>query len=133
MAGQAPWSSQSGSVFSCLTGCSLNRTNNASFERPGQTSRVATPSRLKRGYTLKYYTEAPKYYTTNASETTQLRMLPQTTTPRLQLITPPKLSNTVQERPSTIEISRVSFSNTQHGSPEVSNKLRFKQQWNGKE
>ncbi len=78
--------------------------------------------------TLKYYTEAPKYNTTNASETTQLRMLPQTTTPRLQLITPPKLSNTTQERPSTIEISRVSFSNTQHGSPEVSNKLHFKQQ-----
>ncbi|EFX82326.1 hypothetical protein DAPPUDRAFT_241498 [Daphnia pulex] len=42
--------------------------------------------------TLKYYTEAPKYYTTMASETTQLRMLPQPTTPRLQLIAPPKLS-----------------------------------------
>jgi hypothetical protein len=74
----------------------------------------------------------PKYYTTKAPKTTQLRMLPQPTTPRLQLITPPKLSNTTQERPSTIEISRVSFSDTQHGSPEVSNKLRFKQ-WNGKQ
>jgi hypothetical protein len=40
-----------------------------------------------------YYTEAPKYYTTEAhTETTQLRMLPQPTTPRLQLITPLKLS-----------------------------------------
>ncbi|EFX79284.1 hypothetical protein DAPPUDRAFT_244863 [Daphnia pulex] len=77
-----------------------------------------------------YYTEAPKYYTTKApTETTQLRMLPQPTTPRLQLITPLKLSNTTLERPSTIEVSRVSFSNTQHSSPEVSNNLRFKQ-WN---
>ncbi|EFX72746.1 hypothetical protein DAPPUDRAFT_254022 [Daphnia pulex] len=58
---------------------------------------------------LEYYTEAPKYYTTKA----HLR-----------------LRN--YERPSTIEISRVSFSDTQHGSPEVSNKLRFKH-WNGKQ
>jgi len=36
---------------------------------------------------LENYTEAPKYYTTKAPETTQLRMLPQPTTPRLQLIT----------------------------------------------
>ncbi|EFX72754.1 hypothetical protein DAPPUDRAFT_254045 [Daphnia pulex] len=81
---------------------------------------------------LEYYTESPKYYTTKAPENTQLRMLPQPTTPRLQLITPPKLSNTTQERPSTIEISRVSFSDTHHGSPEVANKLRLKH-WNGKQ
>ena len=75
-----------------------------------------------------YYTEAPKYYTTEApTETTQLRMLPQPTTPRLQLITPLKLLNTTLERPSTIEVSQVSFTDTQHGSPEVSNNLRFKQ------
>ncbi|EFX84223.1 hypothetical protein DAPPUDRAFT_239248 [Daphnia pulex] len=74
-----------------------------------------------------YYTEVPKYYTTKAPETTQLRMLPQPTTSRLQLITQPKLSNSTLERPSTTEISRVSFSDTQHGSPEVSNKVRFKQ------
>jgi hypothetical protein len=35
---------------------------------------------------LECYTEAPKCYTTMASETTQIRMLPQPTTPRLQLI-----------------------------------------------
>jgi hypothetical protein len=75
-----------------------------------------------------YYTEAPEYYTTEApTETTQLRMLPQPTTPRLQLITPLKLLNTTLERPSTIEVSQVSFTDTQHGSPEVSNNLRFKQ------
>ncbi|EFX82364.1 hypothetical protein DAPPUDRAFT_241408 [Daphnia pulex] len=79
-----------------------------------------------------YTTKTLKYYTIMASETTQLRMLPQPTTPRLQLIAPPKLSNTTLERPSTIEVSRVSFSDTQHGSPEVSNNLRFKQ-WNDKE
>ncbi|EFX82268.1 hypothetical protein DAPPUDRAFT_241528 [Daphnia pulex] len=39
-----------------------------------------------------YTTKTLKYYTIMASETTQLRMLPQPTTPRLQLIAPPKLS-----------------------------------------
>jgi hypothetical protein len=120
------------------------------------TQRPVTTPRLHSGFTVKppriqiitpqlvllpelhyqsaeYYTEAPKYYTTEApTETTQLRMLPQPTTPRLQLITPLKLSNTTLERPSTIEVSQVSFSDTQHGSPEVSNNLCFKQ-WNDKE
>jgi hypothetical protein len=41
-------------------------------------------------------------------------------------------SGRTQWRPSTMEISRVSISTTQHGSPEVSNKLRFKQ-WYGEE
>jgi hypothetical protein len=79
-----------------------------------------------------YTTKALQYYTEAPTETTQLRMLPQPTTPRLQLITSPRLSNSTLERPSTTEISQVSFSDTQHGNPEVSNKLRFKQ-WNGKE
>ncbi|EFX74547.1 hypothetical protein DAPPUDRAFT_251731 [Daphnia pulex] len=77
-----------------------------------------------------YTTKALEYYTEAPTETTQLRMLPKPTTSRLQLITSPKLSNSTLERPSTTEISQVSFSDTQHGNPEVSNKLRFRQ-WNG--
>ncbi|EFX74562.1 hypothetical protein DAPPUDRAFT_251771 [Daphnia pulex] len=98
-----------------------------------QRHRLTTQKHTQRPDTTpSYTTKALEYYTEAPTETTQLRMLPKPTTSRLQLITSPKLSNSTLERPSTTEISQVSFSDTQHGNPEVSNKLRFKQ-WNGKE
>jgi hypothetical protein len=79
---------------------------------------------LHRGSQVLHHQGTLDYATTYAAQTNDTEASAYYTTKAVGIPT--------LERPSTTEISQVSFSDTQHGSPEVSNKLRFKQ-WNGKE